>query len=61
MGFERNSQVKIPSNQINKYRSYYSIAAQQCEKQNLTMNPCFTDAEGCFSISIVRKNKLKIG
>ena len=37
--FERNYQVKIPSNQINKSRSYSSIAIQQCSTQNLTMDP----------------------
>ena len=44
MCFERNYQVKIPSNQIiNKFRSYTNITIQQCLTQNLTqrMNPWF--------------------
>ena len=68
MGFERNYQVKIPSNQINKSRSYSSIAIQQCSTQNLTMDPWFvtgfTDAEGCFSLSVglcPRNKKMKVG
>ena len=68
-GFERNSQVKILSNQINKPwllqgRSYTS-AAQPCLTQNLTMNPWFVtgfaDAESCFTLSVVRNNKMKAG
>jgi len=49
MGFERNYQFKIPSNQLNK--APFSTFIQYPE-----LNPWFvtgfTDAEGCFSISI---------
>ncbi len=49
MGFERNYQFKIPSNQLNK--AHFSTSVQ-----NPGLNPWFvsgfSDAEGCFSISI---------
>ena len=64
-GFERNSQVRVPSNQINIYtiRYYTSKVVQQCfeacaEKSHLgiAMNPWFitgfTGSEGCFFLSI---------
>ena len=69
MGFERNYQVKILSNRINKPwllqgRSYTS-ASQQCLTQNLTMNPWFVtgfaDAESCFALSVIKNNKMKAG
>ena len=65
MGFERNYQVKIPSNQINK-RSFSSIASvEHVSQDKLQIDPWFltgfTDAEGCFLIRIYRDNKLKIG
>jgi hypothetical protein len=59
--FEINYRVKIPSNQINKVRSYSSTTTQLQIKLNLAsgvikMNPWFltgfTDAEGSFSLSI---------
>jgi len=57
MGFERNYQIKIPSNQLNKL-SFSTLNY----KPNL--NPWFvtgfTDAEGCFSISIKPDAKLKL-
>jgi len=56
-GFERNYQPKIPSNQINKLRTYTLIAAHKpLILQPASMNPWFltgfTDAEGSFSILI---------
>ena len=55
MGFERNYQTKIPSNQIFQKRYYSSIT----KSQSFTLNPLFitgfTDAEGSFIIR-VRKN-----
>jgi len=49
MGFERNYPIKIPSKQLNK--SFYSTS--NCKlKINLWFVIKFTDAEGCFSISI---------
>ena len=61
MGFERNYQGRVLSNQINRCtRRFYTVAAKvikQSETQNLgiTMNPWFltgfTDGEGCFRIS----------
>jgi hypothetical protein len=49
MGFERNYPIKIPSKQLNK--SFYSTS--NCKlKVNLWFVIKFTDAEGCFSISI---------
>jgi len=68
MGFERNYQIRILSNHINRYtRLYSSKVVQQClvEKQNLKINPQFLtgfiDAEGCFTISITRDKKYKTG
>ena len=68
MGFERSYQVKIPSNQINRKRWYTTTSlttSQLSEKPNLIMNPWFLsgliDAEGCFTIGIVRNKELKTG
>ena len=51
MGFERNYQIKIPSNQLNK--QYYSTLSKTDFKNKL--NPWFitgfADAEGCFSFA----------
>jgi len=62
-GFERNYQVKILSNQINK-RSCTSITTPRVTSSTLT-NPWlltgFTDAEGCFTISICQNKNLRIG
>ena len=56
MGFERNYQVKIPSNQFNK--SFYSTG-------NTILNPYFVsgfaDAESSFSTTIYKNNKLTTG
>ena len=69
-GFARNSEIKNLSIQIiNKFkqdRYYTNIAAKlQCSTQYLIMNPWyitgFSDAEGCFTISLVKNNKLKTG
>ena len=50
---------------INKLRSYTSLAAPDSLKQDFKMNPGFftgfTDAEGCFTISIVRNKEHKVG
>ena len=61
MGFERNYQIKIPSNHLNK--QYYSTLSKI--DLNNKLNPWFitgfTDAEGCFSFAIKpdAKSKLK--
>ena len=61
MDFERNYQIKIPSNQLNK--QYYSTLSKTDLKNKL--NPWFitgfADAEGCFSFAIKpdAKSKLK--
>ena len=69
-GFERNLEIKNLSKQIiSKFkqgRYYTNIAANlQCSTQDLIMNPWyitgFSDAEGCFTISLVKNNKLKTG
>jgi len=56
MGFERNYQFKIPSNQLNKAPFSTSV-------QNPGLNPWFAtgfcDAESCFSISIRPNSKMK--
>lgn len=56
-GFERNYQVKILSNQINKRNSYSSSAIQSQINSNLlnaNFVTGFIDAEGCFIITILR-------
>ena len=67
MGFERNYQGRVLSNQINRCtRRFYTVAAKvikQPETQNLgTMNPWFitgfTDGEGCFRISLTKRDNL---
>lgn len=53
MGFERNYQIKIPSNQLNK--QYYSTSFASKSSLNNKLNPWFitgfADAEGCFSFA----------
>jgi len=63
MGFERNYQVRIPSNLIKTSRNNYSVLSS-LSKLELTINPCakkninlqwisgFIDAEGCFMIQV---------
>lgn len=66
--FERNYQVGIPSNQINTYKFYSSLATQSgvySRPIKFLINPRFisgfTDAEGCFTLFINRNNKHRIG
>src|SRR5688572_18417402 len=48
--FERNCQIKFFSNQINKRRSYTSVAANSCKDNPSLLNPYFltgfVDGEG---------------
>ena len=66
MGFKRNYQIRIPFNQINMNKCY-SSATLQCAStsNNFNINPWFitdfTDAEGCFTVFIVRDNNYKTG
>ena len=59
MGFERNYQVKIPSNLIIQRRPYFKGFFKDNNKHTTLIEPWFisgfTDAEGCFAI-IVRKS-----
>jgi hypothetical protein len=55
-GFERNYQIKLLSNQLNKL-SFSTINNKP--KLNPWFITGFTDAEGCFSISIQSNNRLK--
>jgi len=61
-GLERNYQVRIPSNQINKQRFY---TTQIIQPETIKLYPLFltgfTYGEGCFHLSIVKNNKLQIG
>jgi hypothetical protein len=75
MDFERNYQVKIPSNQLNK--SFFSTAVSAYSQDaaendtttlnsiNKKLNPYFVsgfaDAESCFSTTIYKNNKLTTG
>nr|YP_010835458.1 hypothetical protein QLP32_mgp32 [Perenniporia fraxinea]WFS78691.1 hypothetical protein [Perenniporia fraxinea] len=59
MGFERNYQVKIPSKQLNKL--YYSTVRAITTNINPNFVSGFTDAEGCFGISIYKNKKLNTG
>jgi hypothetical protein len=64
MGFERNYQVKILSKQINKVRSYTSLAVNQAQTE-LEMNPWFltgfSDGQACFLVNIYKSSKHKAG
>ena len=64
MAFERNYQVRIPSNLVNTLRNNYSIMSTLSESE-LTINPWyvtgFTDGEGCFIVTIIKDNKYKLG
>ena len=63
MDFERNYQIKIPSNQINK-RLFTSTAICQSLRYTVT-NPWFwtgfTDGEGSFIIIIYKDKEYKTG
>jgi len=63
MGFERNYQVKIPSNQIIQ-RRFYSIEPTTSKLTQIT-DPWFitgfTDAEGCFLVILRKSKKYKLG
>jgi hypothetical protein len=66
--FERNYQVKILSTKIVKiFRSYPTIkcVSSLYKKHNLNLDPNiiigFTDAEGCFTLSITKSNIVKSG
>jgi hypothetical protein len=65
MGFEKNYQAINLSKQINIHRTYTSKVVPQAENYNFKINSLFitgfTDGEGCFTISIYRKNKSKLG
>ena len=70
VGFKINYQIKNLSKLINMYRSYTSKAVVPECKRNLynvqhKINPWFLtgflDGEGCFLISISKKESLKIG
>jgi hypothetical protein len=67
MGYESSYQVKIPTNQLNNRtgRSKFSTARSPRTTEPQKINPWFitgfSDAEGCFMISIYKdlKSKLK--
>jgi len=56
MGFERNYQINIPSNQLNKLP--FSTLIQR-PKLNPWFISGFTDAEGCFTILVQHNDKYK--
>ena len=57
-GFERNYQVKIPSKQLNKF---YSTISESQKILNPDFITGFTDAEGCFKVSIYKAENYKTG
>ena len=60
MGFERNYQLRILSNLINKPRLFSTLPSKIT-----TLDPWFvtglTDAEGCFTMSVGKNNKSSLG
>lgn len=62
MGFERNYQVKIPSKQITQSR-FYTIVPTPSFSQLIEpwFFSGFSDAEGCFLITIRKDHKYKFG
>jgi hypothetical protein len=62
-GFERNYQIKILSTQLKFNKKNFSSEATLISKSKL--DPFFVsgliDAEGTFSISIQKNNKMKLG
>lgn len=67
MGFERNYQIKIPSKQFNQKLYSTLNTTKEVVKSyfNNYLNPWvftgFTDAEGCFNITIYRDSRSKLG
>ena len=69
MGFEINYRIRIPFNQINKrtIRSFSSNVIPQQQNFSLThkMDPSFitgfVDGEGCFTLIIVKRSRVKVG
>nr|ACV41166.1 ribosomal protein 3/homing endonuclease-like fusion protein [Grosmannia laricis] len=62
VGFERNYQVKIPSNQIiNKSIRYFSNSAPVTPLIDPWFITGFADAESSFVVSIKRNKKIKCG
>ena len=64
LNFERNYQTRIPFKQIiNKFRTYTfkTVNTSTSTEINPWFVTGFSDAESCFSISIIRNKKLKIG
>ena len=58
MGFERNYQIKIPSKQLNRF-SFSTLIHNSKSKLHPWFVTGFSDAEGCFSISIQHSNRMK--
>ena len=67
MGFERNYQIRIPSNQlITLRRSYTSLPLNLCNQPEFNnLNPWyltgFSDGESNFTVRIFKSNSVKIG
>ena len=60
-GFERNYQVRILSNQINKNVRRFYLQNSNVLNLDSWFLTGFVDAEGCFLIRIRKNNNLKIG
>lgn len=65
MGFERNYQIKILSNQINTLRSFSSLPSNLLCNPSDNLNPWyitgFSDAESNFTVRIIKSNSVKVG
>jgi len=61
MGFERNYQTKIPSDQVLQRRCYSSTTTSQSFPLNPLFITGFTDAEGSFMIRIRKSPRYATG
>lgn len=71
VGFAKNYLTKIPSNQLNLTRNYSQLTSpfghlqQERKLGNRELNPGyitgFADGEGCFTLTIIKDKKYKLG
>src|SRR5436305_15293257 len=62
MGFERNYQIRIPSNHlITSRRLYTSLPANLLDNLNPWFLTGFSDGESNFTVRIIKSNSVKVG